>query len=158
MRPYLLALLLATTLHAQTATDDQKHWAEITHKLEAAPLDEDTIHDARFAVAEIAASHDFRIPVCFEIYNDFGSSKYEYHDQIRYLYLLGGATYRIETGKTDPEGTNLYALHSVLKGYAAILKDDPKATDKTLDSLAKSDAKGKLPDLIAKKACKPPTS
>jgi hypothetical protein len=68
--------------------------------------------------------------------------------------MLGSTTYQVETGKTDPEGTNLYAIHSVLKGYAAILRENPKSTDKKLDELAKLDAKNKLADYIAKKNCK----
>ena len=154
MRPTLLALLLATTLHAQTTDDDRKHWAEVTHKFETAPLDDDTRRDARFAVAEIATSKDFHPVLCKTFYEDFDTSKYEHHAEIRLLYLLGVSTYQIETTKTDQEGTNLYALHTVLKGYAAILKDEPKSKDKLLDELANADAKNKLPDLIAKKGCK----
>jgi hypothetical protein len=154
MRPYLIAALLLTlALHAQTTADDRKHWAEITHKFEAAPLDDDTRRDARFAVAEIAASHDFHPIVCKTFYEDFDASKYEHHAEIRLLYMLGVTTYQVETTKLDPEGTNLYALHTVLKGYAAILHDEPKAKDKLLDELANADAKNKLPDFIAKKGC-----
>jgi hypothetical protein len=154
MRLYLIAaLFLATTLHGQTTADDRKHWAEITHKFEAAPLDDDARRDARFAVAEISASHDFHVVLCKTFYEDFDASKYEHHAEIRLLYMLGVTTYQVETSKTDQEGTNLYALHTVLKGYAAILHDEPKAKDKLLDELANADAKGKLADLIAKKGC-----
>jgi hypothetical protein len=159
LRRILLAAALITatlpTLAQDTSTaDEHKHWVEVTHKFETAPLDDDALHDARFTVAEIASSHDFHAVLCEAFYTDFNESKYVYHAQIRLLYLLGAAAYQIETGKTDSEGTNLYALHSVLKGYAAILREQPKETDKKLDELAKSDAAGKLSDLIKKKGCK----
>jgi hypothetical protein len=150
----LLATLLAIPVFSQTSPpDEHKHWAEVTHKFETAPLDDDAKQEAGLTVSEIAVS-GFHVVMCPEFYSDFGESKYEHHAEIRWLYMLGAATYQVETGKTDPEGTNLYALHSVLKGYAAILRQEPTAKDKTLEDFAKSDAKGKLADLIAKKGCK----
>jgi NADPH:quinone reductase-like Zn-dependent oxidoreductase len=149
-----LAAIISAPLVAQTPSDEHKHWAEVTHKFESAPLDEDANHDAGITVSEIAVSHDFHVALCPELYADFGASKYEYHAQIRWLYMLGAATYQVESGKTDIETTNLYALHSVLKGYAAILRQEPAAKDKQLDELAKLDAKGKLAEFIAKKNCK----
>ena len=111
-------------------------------------------HDAALAVSDIAISNTFHVVMCEAFYTDFNESEYHYHAPIRLLYMLGAATYQVESGKLDPEGTNLYALHSVLKGYAAILRQEPKDHDKTLDEYAKLDAKGKLPELIAKKNCK----
>jgi hypothetical protein len=133
---------------------DRQHWIDVAHKLETAPLDEDAFHDARFVIAEIAVLPDFPVALCSDLYTDFNESQYKYKTQIRYLFMLGGATYKVETGKTDIETTNLYALHSVLKGYAAILRQEPAAKDKMLDNLAKEDARGKLADLISKKTCK----
>jgi hypothetical protein len=158
-RPFALAIIFFLALRASaqappTPTPEHKHWAEITHKFETAPLDDDASHDAGLIVSEIAISSDFHVAGCQEFYAEFGESKYDYHHQIRWLYMLGAATYQVETGKLDPEGTNLYALHSVLKGYAAILRQEPTAKDKTLEEYAKMDAKGKLPELIAKKNCK----
>jgi hypothetical protein len=154
----LRLIILATTLFAFIQTppisDQHKHWAEVTHKFETAPLDEDAAHDAAVTVSEIAISNDFHVRMCEALYNDFNESDYYHHSQIRLLYMLGSTTYQVETGKTDPEGTNLYAIHSVLKGYAAILRENPKSTDKKLDELAKLDAKNKLADYIAKKNCK----
>src|SRR5947209_2091773 len=137
---FLTVCSVAFTQDSKTPIpDERKHWVEVTHKFETAPLDEDAFHDARFAVAEIASSHDFHAVLCEGFYTEFNESTYAYHAQVRVLYMLGAAAYQIETGKTDSEGTNLYALHSVLKGYAAILREQPKSTDKKLDQLAKAD-------------------
>src|SRR4051812_22474932 len=104
-RILLTATLLAATLppFAQDATtpDDHKHWAEVAHKFETAPLDDDAFHDARFTVAQIAVSHDFHAVLCEAFYTEFNESKYIYHAQIRLLYLLGVTAYQVETGKTD---------------------------------------------------------
>jgi hypothetical protein len=145
---------LLVSAQEPSTPEQHKHWAEVTHKFETAPLDDDAKQDAGVVVGEIAVSNDFHVVMCSELYNDFNTSKYEHHAEIRWLYMLGAATYQVETGKTDPEGTNLYALHSVLKGYAAILREHPTAKDKTLEEFAKLDAKNKLAELIAKKNCK----
>ena len=147
-------ILLAALLQTPSTTDQHKHWAEVTHKFETAPLDEDAAHDAGLVVSEIAVSSDFHVTMCKDIYNDFNESDYRFHAQVRWLYMLGAATYQVESGKTAQPDTNLYAIHSVLKGYAAILREKPTATDKKLDELAKLDAKNKLADYIAKKNCK----
>ncbi|HEY5330409.1 MAG TPA: hypothetical protein VIJ79_11025 [Acidobacteriaceae bacterium] len=157
LRPILLTLVLTAALAAQTSpnpTPEHKHWADVTHKFESDPLDEDAAHDASLVVADIAVSTDFHVTMCEAFYNEFNDSQYHYHAPIRLLYMLGAATYQVESGKTDQQDTNLYALHSVLKGYAAILRAKPTAHDKELDELAKLDAKNKLADYIAKKNCK----
>jgi len=159
LRPMLLTILLSTSLAIAAQTPpipsaEHKHWADVTHKFETAPLDEDATHDASLVVSDIAISNDFHVVMCRPIYTDFHESEYHYHEPIRLLYMLGAATYQVESGKVDPEGTNLYALHSVLKGYAAILREKPTAHDKKLDELAKLDEKNKLTDYIARKNCK----
>lgn len=157
LRPIALITLLATTLTiaAQTpTTPEHKHWADVNHKFETDPLGEDAAHDAALVVSDIAISNDFHVTMCEALYSDFNESDYHYHAPIRLLYMLGAATYQVESGKIDQEGTNLYALHTVLKGYAAILREKPDAHDKKLDELAKLDAKNKLNDYIAKKNCK----
>ena len=156
LRPLILIATLFTAALPQTPTPtpEHKHWADITHKFETAPLDEEAAHDAALVVSDIAVSNDFHVVMCEAFYNDFNNSDYHYHAPIRLLYMLGAATYQVESGKTDQQGTNLYALHSVLKGYAAILRAKPTAHDKELDELAKLDAKNKLAAFIAKKNCK----
>jgi hypothetical protein len=154
--PLILAAALLQTALPQnpTPTPQHKHWADVTHKFETDPLDEDAAHDAALVVSDIAVSSDFHVVMCEAFYNEFNDSQYHYHAPIRLLYMLGAATYQVESGKTDQQDTNLYALHSVLKGYAAILRAKPTAHDKELDELAKLDAKNKLDDYVAKKNCK----
>lgn len=158
LRPILLTLLLASLATAAqtpaTPSLEHKHWADVTHKFETDPLDEDAAHDAALVVSDIAISNDFHVVMCGTLYTEFNESTYHYHAPVRLLYMLGAVTYQVESGKLDSETTNLYALHSVLKGYAAILREKPDAHDKQLDELARLDAKNKLADYIAKKNCK----
>ncbi len=154
---FVLAAAIATSslVTAQTtSTHEQRaHWAEVTHKFESSPLGADAARDAEIVVKQITEVSDFHAVHCASFFKELNDSPYEYHAPILLLYILGGATYQVESGKTDSEGTNLYAFHSVLKGYAAILREHPAAKDEKLDELAKMDAQGKLPYMIEKKGC-----
>jgi hypothetical protein len=94
---------------------------------------------------------DFHVSVCYV--TDLHEKDYKNVRPVSGLMFLGVAAYQIENGDTDKNAATLYALHSVLKGYANILSQDPQAKDKKLDELAKLNAEGKLPKLIQKK-CK----
>jgi hypothetical protein len=156
---YALLLLfpaaVATGSHAQATPSEANYpvWAALSHKLEANPLDPQLNRDTEIAVQEIRASSDFHTPLCnsfFTFFSRLSATGYPYQAQVYRLYTLGSATYRIETGRTDPYGTNLYAFTSVLKGYSSILAKNPADRDKTMDDLLVTDLKGKLPDMLGK--------
>lgn len=164
MHPLSLAILTAmfSLLTVQKHADkrpvvvenaQQSRWAEVTHKFESAPLDKAAALDAADAVDQMRDASGFQVRTCQALVNELRSSAYKYHMEVLRLYVLGAATYQIESHKTDSEGTNLYALHSVLKGYAAILRQEPSATDKRLDDFAALDANGELPHLIERRGC-----
>jgi hypothetical protein len=135
------------------ASDNFKEWATISHKLEVHPLDVDLNKQAEIAVHEISQSADFHTPLCtsfFTFFNKLTGDGYIYQAQVYRLYTLGSATYRIETGKTDSYGTNLYAFDSILKGYTAMLQKDPSARQRTLEELYITALKGKLPEYLKK--------
>ncbi len=157
----IFSCLLITSLAAATAaaqqvalsTENFKQWTTISHKLEATPLDPQLNRDAEVAVHEISQSADFHTPLCtsfFSFFNKLTSDGYPYQAQVYRLYTLGSATYRIETGKTDSYGTNLYAFDSILKGYQSMLQKDPNARNHTLEELYVTALKGKLPDYLKK--------
>lgn len=131
----------------------QRRWAEVTHKFESAPLDKAAALDAADAVEQMRDAQGFEVRTCQNLVNELKGSAYKYRMEVLRLYVLGAATYQIESHKTDSEGTNLYALHSILKGYAAILRQEPGATDKRLDDFAALDANGQLPHLIERRGC-----
>jgi hypothetical protein len=149
------ATLWSSLANAQAGSAEQNFpaWTAISHKLEKTPLDPQVNRDAEVAIQELSASPDFHTPLCssfFTFFNHLTATGYPYQAQIYRLYILGSATYRIETGKTDAYGTNLYAFTSVLKGYSALLDRDRSKRDKTMDDLLITDLAGKLPDRLKK--------
>ena len=150
LRPILLTLLLTATLAAQTSpTPPPPHPHPRPKTLGRShpqirnrpPRRRRHTRRRVYRLATSPSPPTSTSPSARSFYTDFNESNTSYHAEIRWLYMLGAATYQVETGKTDPEGTNLYALHSVLKGYAAILRQKPDAHDKKLDEYAKLDAK-----------------
>jgi hypothetical protein len=146
----------ATVAPAQSLplpSDNYKEWATISHHLEANPLDPEINHDAEIAVHQISSSPDFHTPLCssfFAFFNKLTADGYPYQAQIYRLYTLGSATYRIETGKTDAYGTNLYAFDSVLKAYSVMVHQEPNARQRVLEDLYVTTLKGKLPEYLKK--------
>jgi hypothetical protein len=134
-------------------SDNYKEWASISHHLEANPLDPQLNHDAEIAVHQISSSPDFHTPLCssfFSFFNKLTADGYPYQAQIYRLYTLGSATYRIETGKTDAYGTNLYAFDSILKAYSVMVHQEPNARQRVLEDLYITTLKGKLPEYLKK--------
>ena len=151
---FLLTLPLCATAIAQddskTSTpEERQHWVAVLHKLEAQPSNPETISEAEHVVKRLIMVEDVHIKMC-DVISELPSN-YSQKEPILQMFMIGLAAYQVETGKTDGEGSNLYALHSVLKGYTSILAADPKAQDKKLDNLAKMDEEGKLPQMIKKK-------
>ena len=151
-----LAIVISTSALAQdtkpTTPEERTHWVEVLHKLEAQPSDQSTISEAERVVKRLIEAPDFHMTIC-PVITEL-PPKYAQKEAVLQLFMIGLAGYQVETGKTDNEGANLYALHSVLKGYAVLVQQNARATDKKLDELAKLDADGKLPELIKKKGCK----
>lgn len=160
-RPRLVACLAMLLIAAPCVAQDGKssppeeraHWVEVLHQLEVKPLDPGLRVEAEKVFKRLVAVSDFHIVLC-DVLSEVGEMSYKDHEPVIQLFALGLAAYQIETGRADNAGANLYALHSVLKGYAAILVIDPQATDKRLNHLVKVDGEGKLPELIKKKGCK----
>lgn len=151
----LAALATAGSFAQQLAppNDNFKQWTAISHKLETTPFDPQLNRDAEVAVHEISQSPDFHTPLCssfFTFFNKLTADGYPYQAQVYRLYTLGSATYRIETGKTDSYGTNLYAFDSILKAYQAMVQKEPNARNRTLEDLYITALKGKLPDYLKK--------
>ncbi len=152
----LIATLTTATVAAQQITlpaENFKQWASISHKMEVTPLDPQLNRDAEVAVHEISQSADFHTPLCtsfFTFFNKLTADGYPYQAQVYRLYTLGSATYRIETGKTDSYGTNLYAFDSILKGYQTMVQKEPNARNHTIEDLYITALKGKLPDYLKK--------
>jgi len=154
----ILSLALPLTAQAQdpksSTLEERQQWARTLHQLEADPQDQPTKDEAGRDIIRLIEVSDLHITMC-DAMRELPEENYQFKQSILQLFMLGLAVYQVETGKTDNPGSNLYAFHSVLKGYSSLLQKDPTSRNKKLDVLVELDKDGKLPDLIRKKkGCK----
>jgi hypothetical protein len=123
-----------------TSTPEARtQWAEITHKLESAPLDDSVNKQGEGALKQVSDSHDIRVPLCPALLSEFNGMKYTYSHTITRQYMLASTAFLIENPDkaADTNAMNLAAVGSVLKTYQAILQQKPDAKAKGLDDLLK---------------------
>lgn len=149
---FLLFLASAPRIFAQaTSTPEERaQWAETTHKLESAPLDDSVNKQGDAALKRLSDVHDIHVPLCPALLNEFSGMKYAYSHAITRQYMLASGAFIIENpGKAgDTKAMNLAAVESVLKTYQAILQQRPDSKAKPLDDLLKKQSQGKLDDSL----------
>jgi hypothetical protein len=156
---WVLALCFLSTVSVQRAAaqdtstpDERRQWAEITRKLETAPLDEAVNKQGEGALKRLIDIHDFHVPLCAALFAEFNGMKYVYAHTITRQFMLASAAFMIENPDkaADNNAMNLAAVESVLKTYQAILQQKPDAKAKALDDLLKKQSQGKLKDSVQK--------
>jgi hypothetical protein len=134
-----------------TSTPQERaQWAEVTHKLESAPLDEDVNKQGEAAFKRLSDVHDVHVLLCPALLSEFNGMKYAYAHTITRQYMMASGAFQIENPDkaADGKATALAAVESVLKTYQAILKQKPDAKAKQLDDLLKKQSQGKLNDAL----------
>jgi PBP1b-binding outer membrane lipoprotein LpoB len=151
----LLVLVTSPAVLAQaTSTPEERaHWVDITHKLESNPLDGALNKEAEKALKRLIEVHDVHVAICGAVFSDLNTAKNKYSGQITRQYMLASGAFVIENPDraTDAAATNLSAVQSVLKVYAAILQQKPDAKLKALDDLLKQQNDGTLESAVRKK-------
>ena len=147
-----MVVLQRATAQDTSTPEERTQWVETTHKLESSPLDETVNKQGELALKRVSDVHDFHVPLCPALLNEFNGMKYTYSHATTRQYMLASAAYLIENpGKTSDIGAmNQSAVESVLKMYQAIIQNKPDAKVKVLDDLAKKQDQGKLRDSIPK--------
>jgi len=139
-----------------TSTPEERaRWAEIAHKLESAPLDDNVNQQGEAALQRLSDVHDIHVPLCPAILSEFNGMKYAYSHTITRQYMLASAAFLIENPAKagNVAAMNVAAVESVLKVYSAILQQKSDAKSKLMDDLLKKQSQGKLDDAL-RKQCK----
>lgn len=135
---------------ATSTPEERMQWAETTHKLENAPLDDSVNKQGEGALKQVSDAHDIHVPLCPALLSEFNGMKYTYSHTITRQYMLASTAFLIENPDkaADTNAMNLAAVESVLKTYQAILQQKPDAKAKALDDLLKKQSQGKLKDSV----------
>ena len=158
-------VVLALTAVAQDAKrgpsipEERKRFVAITHKMEAAPLDESLRPEIRWALEWLADVPDVSVTICLAPLGDFTKHKYKYEPQIFGQFTFSMGAFLIEhPDKADDKGAQYVAgVEGALKAYSAILNVKPDAHSKALDELLQKQSQGQLADYVreaSSKGCK----
>jgi len=129
---------------------ERAQWAEVTHKLESAPLDDSVNQQGEAAFKRLSDVHDIHVLLCPALLSEFNGMKYAYAHTITRQYMMASGAFQIENPDkaADAKATALAAVESVLKTYQSILKQKPDAKAKPLDDMLKKQSQGKLKDSL----------
>jgi hypothetical protein len=122
----------------------------IAHKLEAAPLDPALAPERQWAVNFAIAAPDVHVRICPTLLSDLRRPKYKYRAEVSEQLLISSAAFLIEhpDQADDYRAQSIGGMEGVLKAYSAIIKADPQATAKSLDTLLEKQREGKLADAV----------
>jgi hypothetical protein len=139
-----------------STAEERAREVAITHKLEAAPLDESLHPDRQWAILWLVQVPDINIKLCAGAMGDYWKSKYKYSPQITTQLTLASAAFIIEhpDKKDDYLAQEVAGVESALRAYQAILKSKPDAKSKALDQLLQKQSDKQLEDYIRDQAAK----
>jgi hypothetical protein len=144
---------------APSTAEERQRFAALTHKLEQTPLDKSLYKEKIWAKKWLEDVPDVNVNICAPVLfgREFIIEQNEYAPQLSYQATFGSATYIIEhpDKKTDTTAQYVAGVESALKSYSAIVKNNPDAKSKALDSLLEKQKQGKLADFVrdASKDC-----
>lgn len=144
---------------APSTAEERKRFVALTHKLETAPLDKSLYDDKRWAKKWLEDIPDINVNICAPVLfgTDFIAEQNKYTPQLSYQATFASAVFIIEhpDKKGDTTAQFVAGVESALKTYAALLKSDPDAKSKALDSLVEKQKQGKLAGFVgeASKGC-----
>jgi len=164
---FLLFSLLAVTLaaaqdepkRAPSTAEERQRFLALTRKLEQNPLDKSLYDDKKWAKDWLRDVPDINVNVCAPLMfgMQFVLEQNQYTPQLSYQATFGSAAYIIEhpDKAADTAAQFVAGVESALKAYSAILKSDPQARSKALDSLLEKQKQGKLAEFVhdASKSC-----
>ncbi len=168
MKAFLIwfTLLSLGVVAAQTAEkrgpstpEERERFVKIVHKLEQSPLDKNLYPERAWALRWLVEVPDVNVDVCTAPLGDFTKSNYKYASEIEGQLAFSMGVFVIEhLGRpTDDVSSLVTGVEGALNAYKSILKSDPDAKSKALDSLLTKQRDGKLADFVrdsSKKGCK----
>lgn len=130
--------------------EERKRFVAIAHKMEEAPLDPSLRKDRDWAVHWIIDIPDLNVNPCAELLGDFMESRYPYKAEINGQVAFSMAAFMIEhpDKAKDIVAVNAAALEGALKAYRSILRIEPTAQSRILETIAEHEHDGKLTEYV----------
>jgi hypothetical protein len=130
--------------------EDRQRLVAIAHKLEAAPLDPAMGPDREWAAQWVLSAPDVHVRTCPTLLAELRRPRYKYRSELSSQLMISSAAFIIEHPEQGDSVAvqNAGGMAGVLKAYAAILKTDPQASQRSLDEYLRKQAEGKLAETV----------
>jgi hypothetical protein len=144
---------------APSTAQERQRFVSLTRKLEQNPLDKSLYEDKKWAKQWLEDVPDINVNICAPLLfgMQFVLEQNQYTPQLSYQATFGSAAYIIEHPDKagDTAAQFVAGVESALKAYSAIVKSDPQARSRALDSLLETQKQGKLAEFVhdASKSC-----
>lgn len=164
----LIPALIACLLCAGSAQDsvqpaprgpstaaERERFVRIAKALEANPVAIDMAEDREWARVFIDQVPDIGVHVCSASTDYLSAPNYAYGPALRFLAILAGGRFAIENpANRDPNAQAVAMVEGTLRGYEALLKNDPGAANLRVETMIAKRDSDMLADYI-RKACTP---
>jgi hypothetical protein len=140
-----------TPARGPSTPEERAREVAITRKLEAAPLDNSLSAEREWALKWLIQIPDITVGLCTSVMGkDFLKTKYKYSSNLLVQFTLSSAAFIIEHPDQAGDKVAIYTAgeEGLLKAYAAILKDNPKAKWKALDEPVEKQGQGRLAEYV----------
>jgi hypothetical protein len=132
-----------------TTAQEKQRFVELAYRLQQTPLDPALRPEFQELFAVMTDATDFTVYICPASMPLMGEKpEYKYASELLALDIMAMTAYILQNPTTGKEGPvhNRAGLTATLRGYEAILKQEPSAHSKVLDDLLLLEKQGTLDD------------
>lgn len=128
--------------------DEKQRIIELASRLQQSPLDPALRPEFQELFVVVVQATDFTVEMCSASQPWESKPEYKYSPDLTSLNLMAMAAYILQNPVAGKEGAahNRAGLTATLRGYEAILKQDPGAHSKALDDLLSLEKQGGMDD------------
>jgi carboxypeptidase Q len=151
---FLLALPAVITAQdakrGPATPEERQRFVAITHKMEAAPLDESLHSEREWALKWLVDVPDISVSVCIAPIDGPGKKKYKYSPELMVQLTYSSAAFIIEHPEQakDADAQHLAGVEGAVKAYQSILRTKPNAKSEAMEGLLEKQHDGKLADYV----------
>ena len=152
----ICAAASAATATAQGDSNNKDTLIKIVRFLEEKPFDDNAKKYREWAFLYVAETKDVSVTVCTDGIKSVMDKKNKYGGELLVHYSIAMAAFKLEnpTKANDEDATQLAGVESMLRSYESMVKQNPKAQYRGLDTLVEKRNKGELATLLAANNCK----
>jgi hypothetical protein len=144
----MLSVSFAEAHHREIQEDPAQKLINATRFLEQHPLDKDAKVVRAWAIQWVIETDKVSVKICPVILST--DKKYKYGAELTGQYTIGMAAFKLANPEkaADENAAQVAGVESAIAAYESIVKEQPKAKEKFMDSLLAKRADGSLASYV----------